>query len=268
MKLLKRRVLFTVLIGLGLFAQPAMSATRHVDCDRGHTIGKALESATGSADRLEIFVSGTCIETVTIRRDDVTISGEADAKIEGTVRVFSSSTVWFDNITISGPGDGLLVSGNADVRLSLVQVRDNEGHGLSLRRQATALVLDSTIFNNGGHGVFVEDSSLQANRSQIVGNSSYGIFADLGSHIYLTNAEVANNGAPGAQVMLHSVIDLRSGTYFHDNLYHDLYAVEDSAIRISSEDVHVEGNIGCEDSESSLSNRGGLAILTDCSGFE
>jgi len=268
MKPLVTKLLLAVVVGLGFFALPVFAATRHIDCDDGQTISKALETAKGSADGLEIFVSGTCSEIVTIRRDDVTINGEPDAIIEGTVRVFSSSAVWFNNITITGPGDGLVVSGNADVRLSMVQIRDNGGHGLSLRRQATALLLDTMIVNNGEWGVFVEDSSLQANRSEIVGNNSYGIFADLGSHIYLNNTEVANNGAPGTQVMLHSVIDLRSGTHFHDNQYHDLFAVEDSAIRISSEDVNVEGNIGCEDSESSLSNRGGVTILTDCSGFD
>jgi len=268
MKSIISKVLCTLLFGLFIVTSPAFAATHHVNCDKGKTISKALETAKGSAQVFEILVSGTCVEDVTIRRDNVYIVGNPDATIEGFVRVFSSSGVSFENIAISSQGNGLLVSGNANASLRWVQIRDNGGNGLMLRRRASVFVRDSTIENNGGFGVFVEDSSLQTNNSQIMGNASYGIFADLGSQINLTTTEVAFNGAPGVQVMLHSVIDLRDGTYFHDNMFHGLYAVEDSAIRISAEDVIVDGNIGCEDNESSFANRGGASeISTDCSDF-
>lgn len=269
MKSFFTKVLFTALASIGLFSMPAFAATQSVNCDSGQTISKALETAKGSADRLEILVSGTCRENVTIRRNSVSLLGNPAAAIEGTVSVFSSSASWIENITLTGPGNGLLMSGNSDARLRWVQITGNEGHGLVMRRNATVHLVSSTIAGNAGFGVLLEDSMFQANDSAISDNGSYGIYADLGSQVMLVGTEVAYNGAPGVQVMLHSVIDLRSGTNFHDNQYHALFAVEDSAIRISESDVTVDGNIGCADTESSFSNPGGGSITSsDCSGFD
>jgi hypothetical protein len=269
MRSLFTKVLFTALASIGLFSSPVFAATQMVNCDGGQSVGKALEAAKGSAERLEILISGTCTEAVTIRRNSVTLAGNPEATIEGTVTVFSSSAIWLENITLTGPGNGLVLSGNSDARLRWVRITDNEIHGLVMRRKASALVLNSTIEGNNGFGVILEDSTLQTNSSQINGNALYGIFADLGSLVVLVGTEVADNNAPGLQVMLHSAADLRAGVRFHGNQYHDLFAVEDSAIRISDPDVIVEGNIGCADSESSFSNPGeGTISTTDCSGFD
>jgi hypothetical protein len=268
MKSLFTKVLFTALASIGLFSLPAFAATQSVNCDRGQTISKALESAKGSADRLEILVSGTCRENVTIRRNSVSVFGNPAATIEGTLTVFSSSAAWIEYITLTGPGNGLLLSGNSDARLRWVQITGNEGHGLVMRRNATVHLISSAIAGNAGFGVLLEDSMFQANDSAISGNDTYGIFADLGSKVILVGTEVTDNGAPGVQVMLHSVVDLRAGTSFHGNEYHALFAVEDSAIRISDSDVTVGGNIGCADTESSFSNPGGgLTDSIDCTDF-
>jgi hypothetical protein len=269
MKYAYAKGLFAAITIIGLVFQPALAATHRVKCDSGKTISKALETSAGSAERLELLVTGTCKEDVTIRRNSVTIAGDPGAAIDGTVRVFSSTAVWIENISITGAGGGVIVSGNANARLTSVEIRGNAGHGLTVRRNASIWLVDSKVFGNDGYGIFVEDGSFEATRSQIVDNYSYGIFADQGAHVILTDTEVAGNQAPGVQVMLHSTVDLRGVTSFHDNWWHALFAVEDSAIRISSPDVAVSGNIGCGDGESSFSNVGGGAVeSTDCSDFD
>ena len=62
-------------LALGLAALPVSAMTRTVNCDKGQTIQAAIEKSESRAERLEIFVSGTCNENVVIRRSEVTIDG-------------------------------------------------------------------------------------------------------------------------------------------------------------------------------------------------
>ncbi len=269
MKTLCTKLLLATLIGLFYFAAPANAATKHVNCDRGQTISKAIETATGSADLLEITVSGECNETVTIRRDRVWITGDPSAQINGTVRVFSSNNVRFFNLTISGAGSGLVVSGG-QVFTDGVHLVNNDRTGLAVRRYSHIWFRNGTIIGNCeniedencGDGASVDNSSLELANTSISG-SRYGILAEAGAHVILATigngiTEVKNNSVVGVQVALKSLVDLRGNTDFHGNRYHDLYALQDSAVRISSPQVDIAGNIYCQDLwHSFLTNPGG-----------
>lgn len=274
------KLLVFALAGFLCFAAPVSAATKHVNCDAGHSLGRAIETARGSASFLEITVSGYCDESVTIRRDDVSITGDPYAVINGTVRVFHSNNVSFSNVEITGPGDGLVVSGGGDVIANGVTIALNDGTGLVLRRSSQVWFRDGTIVGNCeapddescSDGASVDGAALELTNVSIV-NSRYGVIADTGARVILGTTggaitEIAHNTVVGIQVSLHSVVDLRGNTQVHDNRYHGLFATQDSAIRIQHPSVNVSGNIGCLDEESSFDNSvGGTITSTDCSGF-
>lgn len=268
MKSLCTKLLFATLIGVLYFAASASAATKRVNCDHNQTISNALETATGSADLLEITVSGQCNETVTIRRDRVWITGDPFTQINGTVRVFSSNNVRFFDLTISGPGEGMVVSGS-QVSTNGVHLVNNDGTGLAVRRHSHIWFRNGMIIGNCENiedadcddGVSVENASLELLNTSI-SNSRYGIIADVGAHVVLvTNedgiTEIKNNSVAGVQVALNSLVDLIGDTNFYGNRHHSLYALQGSAVRISSPNVDVAGNIGCQDWQSFLTNPGG-----------
>jgi pectin methylesterase-like acyl-CoA thioesterase len=88
-------VILSILMGstLGLVRSAAGAMTRSVNCDQGQTIQAAVDTATTRADRLEIFVTGSCDEDVMIRREAVAIDGGGAARIIGRVTVFADN-VW------------------------------------------------------------------------------------------------------------------------------------------------------------------------------
>jgi hypothetical protein len=280
MKAMFSKLLLAVLVGFLLVATPANAGTKHVDCDAGDSLAKAIEAAKGSAGILEISVSGFCDETFAIRRDWVWITGDPHATINGTVRVFSSSGVRFFNMNITGPGDGLVLGGSEVFAIGLNLVF-NDGNGLSMRRGSHAVLRDGVIVGtcqgpddeSCGNGVSLQSATLDLVDVSIFG-ARYGVDADVQSRLIIDTrgpgglSEIAHNLAPGIQVALHSVVDLRGNTHIHDNQWHGVFAVQDSAIRILDDSVEVDGNIGCADEESSFDNWGGGSITgTDCSGF-
>jgi len=273
------RLLLASLVGFLLLASPANAATKYVKCDEGDSIGKAIESAKGSADRLEITVSGECHESITIRRDHVWITGESSPQINGTVRVFSSVDVRFNFLTISGPGAGLVVS-DSGVMTNGVNLAYNQFDGLNIRRRGHVWFRNGVIIGNCENfededcsdGATVENGSLELVNASVY-DSRYGISADVGSRVILNTTgmgitEIVNNSVVGVQVALHSVVDLRGNSMVFGNKYHGLFATQDSAIRISNDGVAVFDNIGCSDEESSFDNwGGGTYVGTDCTGF-
>lgn len=274
------KLLLVSLVGLSVIAAPALAVEKHVNCNAGQSIEKAIGTAKGSAAPLVINVTGECDESFTIRRDHVRIVGDPYAHISGTVRIFSSNDVQLFDLTISGPGPGLWVAGSVSVATDGVNLVGNDGTALIVTRNANVWFRNGMIRGNCEHfededcddGVSVEDASLQLRNTAILQNR-YGIIGDVGAHLVLETAgsaitEIADNSVVGVQVSLHSVVDLRGNTRIHDNRYHAIFAAQDSGIRISDSNVDVEGNIGCLDEESSFDNWGGGSITsTDCSGF-
>ncbi len=272
MKCIFAKVLLTALVSIPFAALPAHAATKYVNCDEGDTIGHALETAKGSADQLDIIVTGTCEEEpITIRRDRVWITGENGAVINGTVRVFGASGIRLTGITITGPGEGLVVAGNGQASGSNLTLIDNEGDNLNVRRNAVVRLVASQIIGDCvdiydeecSDGAVVDASTLEL-WNTLVSNARYGIVAEAGARVILDdrrgdNSKVFDNSVVGIQVAFKSLVDLRGTSHIHGNRYHGIYALQGSGIRIASPGVNVDDHIGCEDF-SFLTNRGGGTI--------
>lgn len=259
-------------------AAPAQAATKNVNCDEGQTIGHVLETAKGNADRLEIFVTGTCNEQyINLRRDHVWITGQDGALINGTVRVFGANDIRFYDIAISGSGDGLSVTGNSNVSGWNLVLAGNGGVSLIVRRGSAVMLADSQIIGtcadiydeSCNDGVNVDAATLEL-RHTTVSHALHGIVAFAGARVILDdrrgdNSKVFENSIAGIQVDLKSLVDLRGSSHIHDNRTGAMHILAGSHARIATPEVTVEGWIQCDDPLwSNLSNPHYLSVETNC----
>jgi len=199
-----------------LFAMPALAGTRVVNCDNGDSLQKAIESGTGSAALLEIQLFGTCEETFSFTRDKVTITGDGNTTIAGHIRVFASDQVVFSNLTITGPGPGVMVF-NGRARFIGVNVIGNDDTGVSGRQGASINFVNSRISDNRGpFGILLEHAVLVLNNSDVFGNWGVGVMVTKNSTLTLRNGAVHSNFGPGIGVALSSVIEV-SNSEVRDN---------------------------------------------------
>lgn len=208
---MKRLSFVLSLLAAGLFMASAntYAGVRVVNCNKGDSLQKAIESGTGSAAPLEIRLLGTCYETFAFTRDSVTISGDGNTTIVGDIRIFSSDQVNINDLNVTGPGPGITVF-SGRIRFMRVNLAGNEGVGVVARQSAAISFVDSRISdNNGWAGVSLENSYLILNNSEVSGNLGHGIAATQNSSVLLgNNSSVHANQGDGIQAKLSSAVDV------------------------------------------------------------
>ncbi len=147
--------------GFALASALASTAHANVNCSApGKTIQSAVDSAK-SGDTIFIF-GGTCVGDVTIKTDDITLSGNqmgnpcnkadpsasADATIDGTVTV-DGVRAKIEFLEITGSGRGVTIINRADVRLFCNDISNNEAEGVGVIRSSNAVLRDNTLSGNG-----------------------------------------------------------------------------------------------------------------------
>ena len=257
---------------VGLFASQAIALERKVDCNLNQSLQHAVDTAPPeSGDIFYIQFKGTCEERVVIRRNNIRINGGGIGTISGTVNVLQCDNVWLQDLTVTGPDNGVIVTGGSAM-LSGVTITGNETDGILVRRQGSVSVRGGSIISgNGSSGAFIDASLLEAVNATFEGNSVDGILAVSGSKVLLTNARLLGNQGAGVAVTLHSIVDIRSGTEIADNGHDGLGVLArlDSGIWISGdENVVITDRIQCEDTESSFhDDHGWPGIPNYCSSF-
>ena len=241
----------SALMLLGSIDTAQADLTRKVNCDAGQTIQQALDASEGPGGELVIIVRGTC-EGAQITRDNITIQGEAGATIVGRLIVFGPARVTLRNLAITGPEDGLVVRGGR-ARVIDCQIFENEGIGVAVRDGAMVALSGVTdVSDNLLSGILVDNSDVRI-AGRVAGNGEDGVRVDRQGNVVLQgSAVVEGNHQSGIQLRLHSTLDLTEQSQVLDNWDLDIYAVEDSAIRVSSGDVNVPGVVACDDNESSF----------------
>lgn len=199
--------LFAVIVALLVTVPEATASSKHVDCDRGGSLAKVLNSDVGSAAWLEINLLGTCYENATINRDRVRILGDGNTTIVGRIRVFGSDNVSFRNLTITGPGDGLTIF-NSRVRLIDVRITANEGTGILLDEGASIQMNGGEVSANAASGVHLTGSFAKFSDTQVMANSGSGISATTGAKVRIEGGSVTNNAVHGIDMMFNSALSL------------------------------------------------------------
>jgi len=237
------RYILAVAVGFTLPTSLAFAGTRNVDCDAGGSIEKALRTGIGSADMLEIKLTGACYEDLAINRLRVRILGDGDASIVGNIRVLGPNDVLFRDLTITGPGGGLTVF-NSRVRLIDVRITTNEGPGIMLDEGGAIRMTRGEVSANAGPGVFMTGSYAKLTDTRVIGNSGTGIGATGGSTLHIEGGAVSGNGVHGIDMMFSSSLSLW-GTELSDNGIVEGYGAHFS--HGSSGEIHfatITGNSG------------------------
>lgn len=256
------------ILAASVFTSQANAEDRTVDCSKGQSVQKVIETAESSAAPLEIHLTGICEENLRIGRDRIVINGDQDATILGSITVFGAAAT-IRELTVTGPGPGIRVFGGR-TRLIGLTIDQNELDGVQVFQNAMVVITDSSISSNGISGVFVQAATLEIHRSNISDNYLDGILAEIGSRVIVRDTSNTRNAGVGIHVALGSVIDIRDGASVFGNINGiGALADLDSAVRITTNDVEFSDALVCDDSESSfVDNWSVVTGLISCTGFD
>ena len=167
-----------------------------ISCAPDDGLQAALDAAL-PGQATTIVLLGDCNETVTVRKDDITIDGDPSgtgnpnvlARVNG-IRVEGAARLRLRNLDLIGPGFGLLATQGSQFVLSNSRVFGNDLGGIDIREGSTAMIENSTLESNGtfsaafGGGIRVTDGS----SATIQGNI---ITTNIGDGILVSNGAFA-----------------------------------------------------------------------------
>lgn len=162
-----------VTAALASHSEAAGGIQLNVNCTKG-SIGNALAQRVNTPGPITIFLDGVCNEDVTITRDDLTLSGNGSGTetgpggagtINGTIDIIGADRVRVEYLTISGPGDGIVVRATASADIVRSLITQNEKNGISVTQASSANLEGNLVTENGqptpffNCGLFVGDGS-------------------------------------------------------------------------------------------------------------
>src|SRR4029453_4138978 len=187
----------------------AVSNMRVVNCDHGQNLAEALARAHPGDT---IRVTGTCVERVTIKTDQITLDGQGAATLDGgggptsefdgVVTIDGDSGVTIQGFTVqNGPGEGILGTHGAAFSVRNTTVQDNGFTGVAVGQGSTAELMDCGILRNGGPGMDVYNQTSAVLKGAISTNDNL----QSGAHINGTSiieirgaqVEASRNGGFG-----------------------------------------------------------------------
>lgn len=243
---------------IGLFATTAEAQRdRTVDCDSGDSIQAALDRRVGHTGIITIDVIGTCTENVNIARDDVTISGNFNATVVGTIHISNSNRITLWGITVTGPGHAIEAFGS-NVTLSNVTITENQGWtAIRAGNGGNIDIHTSNISNNNGDGVHVgPNTSLTVSNNTVINNNSgSGINLFLNSSTFVWSDVLIQGNHAGINAATNSGIVLEDVEVSNNNI--GIHLVRDSSAQLRT-GVTISGSgvwgVYCDDTESSYEN--------------
>ena len=256
--------------------------SKTVDCSvPGETLANALSNT--SSDRVdEIVFTGTCIEGLTITKDDVTVRGaDGTAEIQGQINIdgarrvslrdfiftaagrlgvyaFDGAAIVIDNVDISGAAESnisIYLNASAKVRNSMISGGGSEnidtGDGANLN------IKDSFIENAGRVGILVgKASTARIQKTSFTGNGNLALAVGFGSMARLRGggSDLAP-GTDGAIAVSEQAILVQGAG--HDTITGDIFVGQNSYARVRDAniigDIYVEQHSGLSIADQSTS---------------
>lgn len=212
MKSILTRPVVAIAAGLFLAATSAHAGVPVVNCDEGDSLQQAIDSGAGSAKPLEIELLGTCYEDVRIERDRISIMGNGDTTIVGQINATDSDVILLENLTITGPRNGLVVGGGR-VALNYSSISGNDGNGISVFQNGGVALFHCIVEGNGGHGIWLNDGASRIRFTEVAHNGENGILVSNGGALrfYAGSVNFHENGS-GIRATNNSSIDV-SGSH-------------------------------------------------------
>ncbi len=253
---MRTRTLILAVVCLALVAAGAAAKTTktvQVDCDKGGSLGAALEE---KADQLVIEFSGTCAEDVLVSRRSVTLRGIGDAPaVTGAdtadpqrhaIEVNGVSDVVLRGFTVRGSkNDGVRVGGGGSALLQDLVVEDSVSDGLDVRESSSVVVADCVFRGNGRRGALVSGGSsmgmtgrleISANRGGLVIGASSGASG--------SGSLVVDGNFPSVGIGLASLgsLEIYGGSILTTNNRDGLFVAEGAFFKAFNTPVESTGN--------------------------
>src|SRR5581483_754839 len=190
-----------------------------VDCSTGGSVSQAL-----AAGATQVTVRGTCTESLSINRDDVTLVGEPGATISGpdpdvnTINV-RANRVTIDGLTVTGGRNGITGLGAANLTLRNCIVRSTGRTGIAYSNGASGTVDGCTVDSNPRDGIVVDGSQATILNSTATNNrNGVAVVNGSTSRIGITDRlagagnTISHNGANGVSVNAGSTATIAMNT--------------------------------------------------------
>lgn len=174
-------------------APVAHGRTYTVDCDKGHSINKALSEVLPGDT---IIIRGTCHEQVTITTDRLTLDGRGDATLDGQANVCDLGPFEETNtgqLEIDG-AQGVVVTG--------IRIQGSPVDGIYVRNAAAVKIRDTDVRNSCDDGIQSDQSAVTLENSSFNENQESGInlFENSSLIIRVGSSRFNDNGRQGLQI--------------------------------------------------------------------
>jgi hypothetical protein len=199
------------------------ATTKYVNCDNGDTITGSLQFVRPGDT---IIISGTCHENLLLSSptgsyNGLTLDGQGTATIAGpnptlnVIEIAGVSGFTVRGLTITGGNDGLSINTGSVIAIDSVVVQNTGRHGIHFQRGSTmGFVVNSTIQNNPGNGIVINENSyvrvgftdgVGASQGDtgpcvIQGNGGYGIRIQRGAKARVYTNTISYNGNNGINI--------------------------------------------------------------------
>jgi hypothetical protein len=223
--------IFAWAIALGSSA--ALANVRSVNCDKGQTIANVLKNVQ-PGDTIQL--SGTCRENVLVSSptgqfNGITLDGQGTATISGpdptlnVIELDGVSNFTFHGLTITGGNDGISINTGSSIAIDTVVVQNTGRHGIHFQRGSTmGFVVNSTVQNNPGNGIIINENSyvrvgftagVGASEGDlgpciVHGNGGYGIRIQRSSSARVYVTTISNNTNNGVNIESASYAEIAS----------------------------------------------------------
>jgi hypothetical protein len=264
-------IVATVLAAGVLGSASAQTISFTVDCSKGQAIGAALQRGDARKPLL-LMIRGTCNESVSIDRGDVTLRGQpgGGATVSGPSStidtiVILDDTVNIEDLTVTGGNNGIRLQGPFYAGVRNVHVRNTAGNGILVRagdiaidsstveyaagsgvmlsRGASARIVNSSFRYSHMSGITADNNSTVGMNGGTVSNSEgHGITVGNGSQGNVSNVEIFGN-TTGFQVSA-SQASLGGGNFIHHNREHGVLAQAGSVVGVDNNTIADNGQIG------------------------
>src|SRR5882762_8501854 len=151
--------------------------TVNVDCASGGSISQAL-----AAGARRVVVRGTCSESVTISRDDVTLQG--DGTVGGRIHgpdpdvntvLITGNRVIIEALTVSGGRNGITGLGASNLTVRNCTVQSTGRSGIAYANGASGTIDGCTVHSNPRDGIVVDGAYATLINSTVINNTRNGV---------------------------------------------------------------------------------------------
>ena len=146
-----------------------------VNCSSGGSVNAIIAAHANGRGRLTIRISGTCTETITVNRSDVTLLGQAGATVQAAGTLF-----------------GLLVNDGSN-HVNIADLRFTGGQGGAAVSKGSHVIFTNIVVEQTNLGIVTADNGTTDITRSLIRNNNVGVYATRGGVALVTNSIVENN---------------------------------------------------------------------------